>query len=147
MTPLKVKVKRLNNEAVIPKYAHVGEDVGMDITATSWEYDAEYDRIIYHTGLAFELPKGYGMFIFPRSSNCKTDSFLPNSVGILDVGYRGELLVIFKNRDKDSKMIPYRAGDRVAQIVILPYPEVEFEEVAELGESSRGDGGIGSTGS
>lgn len=89
MTPLKVKVKRLNNEAVIPKYAHVGEDVGMDITATSWEYDAEYDRIIYHTGLAFELPKGYGMFIFPRSSNCKTDSYLPNSVGILDVGYRG----------------------------------------------------------
>lgn len=81
---MKLKVKKLSKDAVIPTYAHLGTDMGMDITATSVEYDAILDRFIYHTGLAFEVPKGYGMLIFPRSSNSKTEAYLTNSVGILD---------------------------------------------------------------
>lgn len=190
-----IKIKKLNENAKIPTYAHIG-DAGMDITAINREYDKENDVYIYHTGLAFEVPKGYVMLLFPRSSNRKTDSYLSNSVGILDSTYRGELLVCYKNRtakniykyldnltdyigdvervslqDDCSKvlnnicsgssidadyyninrtnilpMAPYEVGDRIAQIMILPYPEIKFEEVEELSDTERGDGGFGSTG-
>lgn len=78
-----VKIKKLVDNAVIPSYAHPG-DAGMDITCTSIEYDDNNDCIMYHTGLAFEVPKGYVMLIFPRSSNRKTNFYLTNSVGVLD---------------------------------------------------------------
>lgn len=81
--PIQVKIKKLVPEAVIPTYAKDG-DMGMDVTATSVEYDKKLDCFVYHTGLAFELPKGYGMLIFPRSSNRKTNSYMANHVGILD---------------------------------------------------------------
>lgn len=192
---LRVKIKKLVPEAVIPTYAKDG-DMGMDVTATSVEYDRELDCFIYHTGLAFELPKGYGMLIFPRSSNRKTNCYMANHVGILDSGYRGELLLCFKYKDsvlsilssfrsdkfieriannletKDVKRLamaliktsndiinddlelnnfmgnfaPYKVGDRIGQIVIVPYPTVEFEETDTLSESERGTGGHGSTG-
>lgn len=192
---LKVKIKKLVPEAVIPAYAKDG-DMGMDVTATSVEYDRELDCFVYHTGLAFELPKGYGMLIFPRSSNRKTNCYMANHVGILDSGYRGELLLCFKYKDsvlsilssfrsdkfieriandletKDVKRLamaliktsndiinddlqlndfmgnfaPYKVGDRIGQIVIVPYPTVEFEETDTLSESERGAGGHGSTG-
>lgn len=152
---MKVKIKKLNDKAVIPAYAHTDGDMGMDITAISYEYDPVYDRFIYHTGLAFEVPKGYGMLIFPRSSNCKTEAYLCNSVGILDSNYRGELMFMFKNRtctdantvqyEVENEFAPYKAGDRVGQIVIIPYPIIEFEEVDELSNSDRGTGGFGST--
>ena len=192
---LKVKIKKLVPEAVIPTYAKDG-DMGMDVTATSVEYDRELDCFVYHTGLAFELPKGYGMLIFPRSSNRKTNCYMANHVGILDSGYRGELLLCFKYKDsvlsilssfrsdkfieriannletKDVKRLamaliktsndiinndleldnfmanfaPYKVGDRIGQIVIVPYPTVEFEETDTLSESERGAGGHGSTG-
>lgn len=142
---MKVKIKKLKPEAVIPTYAKPG-DVGMDVTAIDCTYVEKYDCFEYHTGLAFELPKGYGMFIFPRSSNRKTDAYLTNSVGVLDGGYRGELMLCFKNRDSRNATPPYNIGDRIGQIVILPYPSVEFEEVSELSETERGDGGFGSTG-
>lgn len=96
---LVVKIKRLNEEAVIPKYAHDG-DVGMDFVAIGLEYDKEKDLYIYHTGLAFESDFNYGQFLFPRSSNRKTDAYLCNSVGIADSAiYRGEILFCYKNRD------------------------------------------------
>jgi dUTP pyrophosphatase len=162
---MKVKVKKLNEKAVIPAYAHKDGDMGMDVTAISYEYDPVYDRYIYHTGLAFEVPKGYGMLIFPRSSNCKTEAYLCNSVGVLDSNYRGELMFMFKNRtrsedaivrkpDKDrylmqleveNELAPYKVGDRVGQIIIIPYPEIEFDEVDELSDTERGEGGFGST--
>lgn len=78
-----VKIKKLVDNAVIPSYAHPG-DAGMDITCTSIEYDDKNDCIMYHTGLAFEVPKGYVMLIFPRSSNRKTNFYLANHVGVLD---------------------------------------------------------------
>lgn len=192
---LKVKIKKLVPEAVIPAYAKDG-DMGMDVTATSVEYDKKLDCFVYHTGLAFELPRGYGMLIFPRSSNRKTNSYMANHVGILDSGYRGELLLCFKYKDsvrsifsslrsdkfiekiankvdiKDAKALatalikalndiigddvaltkfmmnyaPYKVGDRIGQIVIVPYPTIEFEETDTLSESERGTGGHGHTG-
>lgn len=94
-----VFVKKLNENAVIPTYAHDG-DVGMDITAISVEYDEEKDLYIYHTGLSFESDFNIGDFIFVRSSNRKTDAYLCNHVGIVDSAiYRGEVLVSMKNRD------------------------------------------------
>lgn len=92
-------VKKLNENAVIPTYAHEG-DVGMDITAIGVEYDEEKDMYIYHTGLSFESDFNIGDFIFVRSSNRKTDAYLCNHVGIVDSAiYRGEVLICMKNRD------------------------------------------------
>ena len=97
-TPLEIKLKKLDKNAIIPEYAHDG-DVGMDLTAISVEYDREHDMYIYHTGLAFETDKHYGIFLFPRSSNRKTDAYLCNHVGIADSAiYRGEIMLCFKNR-------------------------------------------------
>ena len=89
---LEVKIKQLSPESVIPTYAKDG-DAGMDLTATSKSFD-EHGNVCYGTSLAFELPKGYVGLLFPRSSNTKKDLILGNSVGVLDSGYRGE--VVFK---------------------------------------------------
>lgn len=138
---MKVKIKRLRKDSVIPSYAKQG-DAGMDLTATRvWVED---DNICYGTGLAFEIPEGYVGLLFPRSSNAKKDLLLSNSVGVLDSGYRGE--VTFKFRQTKSIANAYAVGDRIGQIIILPYPVIEFEEVDELSETNRGDGGFGSTG-
>lgn len=80
---LLVRVKKLVPEAIVPDYAHA-DDAGMDITCTSVEWDDKNECYMYHTGLAFEVPEGYAMLIFPRSSNRKTDFYLTNSVGVLD---------------------------------------------------------------
>ena len=93
-----LKVKKLTENAVIPSYAHEG-DIGMDFTAIGVEYDKEKDLYRYHTGLASESKYLQGEFIFPRSSNCKTDAYLCNSVGVVDSSiYRGEIMFCFKNR-------------------------------------------------
>lgn len=143
-----IKFKKLVPEAVVPEYAHAG-DAGMDITCTSYEYDKELDCFIYHSGLAFEVPEGYVMLIFPRSSNRKTDYYLTNSVGVLDSTYRGELMFAFKKRDDNRENYnkpPYEVGDRIGQIIILPYPFVTMIESEVLSETDRGTGGFGSTG-
>ena len=197
MKKLEVGFKKLSKDAVIPTYAHEG-DVGMDLTAISVEYDQENDMYIYHTGLAFETDKHYGILLFPRSSNRKTDAYLCNHVGIADSAiYRGEIMLCYKNRTslevraemekmrrffnnamfrsftvtngntieytwpdslKDAmsgadwiyqnpmNYAPYKVGDRVAQMVVFPYPDVELIQKAELSETVRGSGGFGSTG-
>lgn len=148
---MKVGIKKLHKNAVIPSYAKEG-DAGMDLTAVSKTYD-EYGNTVYDTGLAFEIPKGYVGLLFPRSSNSKTDLRLTNSVGVLDSGYRGG--VMFKFRDDinshpdlttPSTSVEYEEGDRIGQIIILPYPQIEFEEVEELTKTDRAEGGFGSTG-
>lgn len=96
---LEIKIKKLDERAVIPTYAHKG-DVGMDMVAIDIEYDEENDMYIYHTGLAFESDFNVGQFLFVRSSNCKTDAYLCNHVGIADSAiYRGEIQFRFKNRE------------------------------------------------
>jgi len=134
-----IKIKRLHSFAKIPCYAKVG-DAGMDVTAVSKN---ETDKFIeYGTGLSFEVPEGYVLLAFPRSSVSNTDLIMANSVGVLDSGYRGELKLRFrKNGEHD-----YGISERVGQIIILPYPIIEFEEVDELCDSERGDGGFGSSG-
>ena len=167
MKTLKVKIKKLNENAVIPTYSKDG-DAGMDLVATSKHYD-EDGNVVYRTGLAFEIPKGYVGLLFPRSSNAKKDLLLSNSVGVLDSGYRGEVMFKFKSSEtiwnwdynKESSVFytaedeyrnyslilnHYNVGERIGQIIILPYPQIEFEEAEELSETERGNGGYGSTG-
>lgn len=162
-----VKIKKLNDRAVIPQYAKPG-DAGMDVVATSVNITDDY--IEYGTGLAFEVPEGYAMLIFPRSSNSKKDLLLCNSVGVLDSGYRGELKLRFKrtmcpktvyhrvsekgpNGETQSAITEnfqfskfYDVGDRVGQIIILPYPQINFIETDQLSDTERGSNGFGSTG-
>jgi len=124
--------------AVIPNYAKAG-DAGMDLTAIIVR--EEDTHITYHTGLGMEIPYGYVGLLFPRSSVYKTGQILANSVGVIDSGYRGEIMMKF-----NKSFERYNAGDRIGQIIILPYPQVNFEEVDELSISDRNAGGFGSTG-
>lgn len=142
---MKVKIKKLVPEAKLPAYAKEG-DAGMDVFATSMKFEDQY--IEYGTGLAFEVPKGYVMLIFPRSSVSSKDEILANCVGVLDSGYRGELKLRFKRVAEIGKLKRdyYYTGDKIGQIVIIPYPTIEFEEVDNLSSSERGTGGFGSSG-
>ena len=155
---LEVKIKKLHKDAVIPKYETFGS-VGMDLTAVSKEYD-KHGNVVFGTGLAIQIPEGYYADLRPRSSISKCDLVLTNSVGTIDADYRGELLLKFKPTLKlkphkyavntMEAVLPdfpeeYNVGDRIAQIVILPYPKVSFVEVGELSETERGHGGFGST--
>lgn len=167
---MKIKIKKLHKDAVIPLYSKPG-DAGMDLTAISRMYD-QHGNVVYGTGLAFEIPEEYVGLLFPRSSNSKQDLILSNSVGVLDSGYRGEVLFKFKPSlaimndfkskenetekfsavrkpysKKNLSFLYYEIGDRIGQIIIMPYPKVEFEEVEELSNTERGIGGFGSTGS
>jgi len=141
---MKINIKKLHEEAIIPTYAKPG-DAGMDLTAVSMEWD-DNGNIIYHTGLAMEIPEGYVGLIFPRSSNAKKDLYLTNHVGVIDSGYRGEIIFKFRRTVSFNPEV-YYPGDRIGQIIILPYPQVQFEEVSELTNTERGKGGYGSTGS
>ena len=139
----KVKIKRLHKDAVIPSYSRQG-DAGMDLVATSKFYD-DFDNVCYGTGLAIEIPEGYVGLLFPRSSISKTDLTLRNSVGIIDSGYRGEITFKFNNILMSS-CEPYNVKKRIGQLIIMPYPTIEFEEVEELSTTERGAQGFGSTG-
>lgn len=142
---VKVPIKKLSPDAVIPTYSKEG-DAGMDLTAVSKEITDDY--ISYKTGLSFEIPSGYVGLLFPRSSNSKKDLLLTNSVGVIDSGYRGEVELRFKPilNGKLENIKTYDVGDRVGQIMIIPYPKIEFVETENLSQSQRGDGGFGSTG-
>jgi dUTP pyrophosphatase len=153
---MKVKIKKINPLAVIPTYAKEG-DAGMDMIATSIISDTP-TQITYGLGIALEIPNGFVGLVFPRSSIRKTGLQLSNSVGVIDSGYRGELQATFNkvfggegmyDEMKVNQMQPneyYKLGDRVAQIIIIPYPPIEFEEADELSDTERGEGGFGSTG-
>lgn len=144
MKDIKVKIKRLSENSKIPQYAHY-TDAGMDLYATSVEYDSHSKIVSYNTGIALEIPEGYAGFIFPRSSIYKYDLQLTNSVGVIDSSYRGEIKFKFRVT-YDPILSIYNVGDRIGQLIILPYPKVVFEEVDELQSTDRGDGGFGSTG-
>ena len=139
----KVKIKRLHKDAVIPSYSRQG-DAGMDLVATSKFYD-DFDNVCYGTGLAIEIPEGHVGLLFPRSSISKTDLTLRNSVGIIDSSYRGEIVLKFNNILMSS-CEPYNVKERIGQLIIMPYPTIEFEEVEELSTTERGVQGFGSSG-
>lgn len=135
-----IKTKKLSENAVMPQRMNVG-DAGFDLVATSMRLDYDKGVVVYGTGLAFELPEGYAMFIYPRSSSYKHHALMANCVGVVDSGYRGEVHVMFRGLFCD-----YEVGDRVAQAVIMPIPSVEYGEAEELSDSERGANGLGSTG-
>lgn len=139
---MKVKIKRLDKSAVIPKYAKDG-DAGLDLTATAYKVN-EKGQYIYTSDLALEIPDGYVGLLFPRSSICKKDLEMTNSVGVIDSNYRGPIKSVFNPTCEDPEI--YELGERFAQLIIIPYPKIEFEEVEELSETNRGIGGYGSTG-
>lgn len=145
---MKVKIKKLHKDSVIPSYSKPG-DAGMDLYAVDVKTHVdsltdEITKIIVDSGIAFEIPEGYVGLVFPRSSIQSTGLRLTNSVGVIDSGYRGPVKSVFDI--KDSSLVFYEKGDRFAQIIILPYPTIEFEEVEELSSTERGEGGFGSTG-
>ena len=138
---MKVKIKKLNPEAIIPSYAKPG-DAGMDLTAVDVSTPGG-KHITYHTGLAIEIPEGYVGLLFPRSSVYKTGQTLSNCVGVIDSGYRGEIMLKYT---LSPYGLEYQVGERVGQLIIMPYPHVEFVEENELTQTERGEGGYGSTG-
>ena len=137
---MRIRLKKLHEDAVVPKYANFG-DAAVDLVAVrKWKDDK--DKICYGTGLALEIPHHHVGLLFPRSSVSKTDLRLCNAVGVIDAGYRGEIMLKFdKNGNKE-----YEVGDRVGQLMLVPIPSIQFVEVVNLPDSDRGTGGFGSTG-
>lgn len=136
-----VKFKKIFSDAVVPSYTQKG-DAGMDLVARSLVRTPKFFE--YGTGIAMEIPQGYVGLLFPRSSISKTDHYLRNSVGVVDSGYRGEVKLRMSIPALGEK--EYNIGDRVAQLIIMKLPWVEIEEVEELSDTDRGEGGFGSTG-
>ena len=137
-----VKIKKLHPDTVIPVYAKPG-DAGLDLVATE-KLTETAKQVSYGTGLAVEIPEGYVGLVFPRSSVRKYELVLSNSVGVIDSGYRGEIQLTFNKAL--SYAIKYEKGDKIGQLIILPYPTINLVEVDELSETERGEGGFGSTG-
>lgn len=143
MTTLKVKFKKLVKHAFVPEYAKPG-DAGMDLVAIDSYKNHDYKFIEYGTGLAVKIPEGYVGLLYPRSSISKTSHTLANSVGVIDSGYTGEIKFRMRYVD-DREDMEYSFGDRIGQLIIVPYPKIELEEVEELPDTERGEGGFGST--
>jgi dUTP pyrophosphatase len=142
---MNINFKKVKENAVTPKYATVG-DAGVDLVAVSKHTDMMNLTVTYDTGLAVEIPEGYVGLVFPRSSVRKYDLQLSNSVGVIDSGYRGTIQFTFRILDSISSPKMYEIGDRIGQLIILPYPIVNFMEVDELSDTIRGEGGFGSSG-
>jgi dUTP pyrophosphatase len=138
-----VKIKRTHKDAVIPSYSKDG-DAGLDLIATEVLSNTTTD-VTYGTGISIEIPKGYVGLLFPRSSIRNYDISLSNCVGVIDSGYRGEIQATFK-KTEGLDSFKYKKGDRIAQLIILPFPKISFIEVDELTSTDRGQGGFGSTG-
>jgi len=141
-----VKIMKLREDAVIPQAAIVG-DACLDLTAVDISNTPKY--IQYHTGLAAEIPRGYVMLLFPRSSVSNTDLSLANCVGVIDPDYRGEIILRFKRINQEcmpgKQAQAYKIGDRVGQFLVLPIPQIIIRHVSKLTETVRGSGGFGHT--
>lgn len=151
---MKIKIKKLVDDAKIPNFAKEG-DAGADLIATSKKFDEVKGYLEFGTGLALEIPKGYVGLVFPRSSISNINLTMTNCVGVIDSGYRGEVKIRYKPDYVASayimgedvpEPIGYEIGDKIAQLVIIKLPTVEFQEVKKLSKSNRGEGGFGSSG-
>lgn len=141
---MNVKFRKTSIFAVTPTYANDG-DVGLDLTVTSIKEENEY--IQFNFGIAIEIPRHYFGLIVPRSSITKMNLMMKNSVGIIDSGYRGELCFRCKKvkfEDGSQEKI-YEVGEKAAQLIILPAPEIFLRETEELSDSERGTSGFGSS--
>ena len=143
---MEVRIKKLRNEAVVPTY-------GSEFSAGADLYACETEDItiapgetrLIHTGLSFEIPEGFGGFIYARSSLGTKRGLAPaNKVGVIDADYRGEVMVSLHNHSMEAQTVS--PGERVAQLVIAPFLKAEFTVAEELSDTVRGAGGFGSTG-
>lgn len=146
---MKVKFKKLSSTAVLPTKADIFS-AGLDLTAISKEKiyhprDGYLQYISYGTGLSFEIPENHVGLIFPRSSISKYNLSLSNAVGVIDSSYRGEVSFRFKSLGPAGHG-EYEVGDRVGQLIVIPYPELTLIESEELSNTSRGEGSYGSSG-
>lgn len=138
-----LKVKKLSENAKIPTYGHDG-DACFDLYALENYVVKPGDVLLIRTGLAMAINEGYEMQVRPRSGLSLKGLIIPNSPSTIDAGYRGEIKTPMAN--VSDKAVTIRAGDRYAQATIKPVWRVIFEEVDELPDSERGEGGFGSTG-
>ncbi|MFM2357596.1 MAG: hypothetical protein RJA61_333 [Candidatus Parcubacteria bacterium] len=139
---MKLKIKKLHKDAVMPKYAHEG-DAGMDLFSVEEVVISPEERVQIKTGLAFEVPPGYAGLIWDKSGLSHKHG-LKTLGGVFDAGYRGELLVGVINLSKEKYIL--EKGHKVAQMVIQKIEHPLIVEVTELSETKRGKGGFGSTG-
>lgn len=142
---MRIRIKRLRPDAHLPEYAHgPAEDAGMDLRCVEGAILEPGIAQTLPTGVALEIPAGYEVQIRPRSGLALKHAItLPNSPATIDPGYRGELKIILLNLG--NSVYEVHAGDRIAQMVVARYEPVEWEE-GDLAESSRGQGGFGSSG-
>ncbi len=143
---MEILIKVLNDDAVVPTYAHEG-DAGCDLVAiTKCTLRAGGGRAMVSTGLSVAIPDGYAGFVLPRSGLAsKHGVTCANAPGLIDAGYRGELKVALVNLDPDEDYVVHK-GDRIAQLVFMEVPRVMFRVTDELPEAGRGEGGLGSSG-
>ena len=142
---MRIRIKRLRAEALLPRYAHgAGEDAGLDLFAAEDAVLEPGCPAAIPTGLAMEVPPGFEVQVRPRSGLALQHAItLPNSPATIDPGYRGEVKVILLNLGRQPYQV--RRGDRIAQLVLARYEPVEWDE-GELANSRRGEGGFGSSG-
>lgn len=142
---VEVLVQRLDDGLALPERAHPG-DAGLDLCSAVDVTIHAGQRAVVGTGIAVAIPEGYAGLVQPRSGLAARHGLaIVNSPGLIDSGYRGEVKVIAINLDP-SEPIKVARGDKVAQLVVYPVPDVVIREVAELPDSDRGEGGLGSTG-
>jgi dUTP pyrophosphatase len=141
---IELPVQRLRPDAVVPERAYSG-DAGLDLTACERVVLAPGERAVVATGVAVAIPDGYAGFVQPRSGLAARNGItIVNAPGLIDSGYRGEVRVILLNSDREEAFV-VEPGMRVAQLVVLPVPELELVEVDELPASERGARGFGSS--
>jgi dUTP pyrophosphatase len=142
---IELAVQRLRQEAVVPERAYPG-DAGLDLAACEQVELAPGERAIVGTGLAVAIPEGYAGFVQPRSGLADRHGIsIVNSPGLIDSGYRGEVKVILLNTDRSAPFV-VEPGMRIAQLVVLPVPEIDVAETDELPATERGVRGHGSSG-
>ena len=141
---MKIHFKKLNPQAQKPKFGKPG-DAGADLVATTVDLSRD-GQVVYGTGIAVEIPEGMVGLVFPRSSVRNYNLSMANSVGVIDSGYRGEIMVTFNFNSRTPDNTIYQVSDRIAQLVIIPVPLAQYVEVDELSETERNTSGHGSTG-
>ena len=141
---IELPIRRLRADAVLPERAYAG-DAGLDLSACERVELGPGERATVPTGLAVAIPEGFAGFVQPRSGLAARHGLtLVNTPGLVDSGYRGELRVVLLNTDAREPFV-VEPGMRIAQLVVLPVPEVDPVEVEELPESERGVRGFGSS--
>ncbi len=139
-----VKIHKLSPDAVLPTYGSA-DAAGADLCSIETVTLAPGETALVHTGLAMELPQGYGGFIFARSGLATKRGLAPaNKVGVIDADYRGEVMVALYNQSATAQTV--EKGERIAQLVLLPAPQATFLEADSLTDTARAAGGFGSTG-